>query len=363
MVLAAIVACDGGDARDPVASGGLTTVGPSSGSSGAAEPDSDPPSPVSTTGTAPEPATTGEDSGSSTTDAAGSSSEGGDEGPIGSTGYEAPVKCQAVDFLFVIDNSISMAAEQEALVGAFPGFMDTIGAELEAGSDFHVMVLDTDAWGRCETANEPSYDGQSPSHSTCNGYVESTVFEECDRVRGAGVVHPAGEEASNMLCTPSSGGRYIDASEPDLAGMFSCMATVGLAGHSAERPMNAIESAFEPGGDAEACNAGFLREDALLVVTFISDDGGMRDEGTPADWYDSVVAAKGGDPAGVVVLGLGPADPACGGDGGAHWLQFVELWGDRGIHGPVCGSADDYVQFFQDSVAVIDQACEEFVPG
>ncbi|MEM6989843.1 MAG: hypothetical protein AAF721_05085 [Myxococcota bacterium] len=276
------------------------------------------------------------------------------------TGTTPMAGCQAVDFLFVIDNSVSMENEQEALVGAFPGFMDAIENVLEVGSDYHIMVLDTDAWGRCDTANP--WDGATPGSGTCNDYIEQTTFDECDRVRGAGVLHPAGELASNMLCTPASGKRYIEPGEPDLAGTFACMATVGTAGHASERPMNAIEHALDAtNAESQACNAGFLRDDALLVVTFVSDDGGQPDEGEPQYWYDAVLAAKGGDPSGVVVLGLGPGGPGCGG-GGEHWLDFVEMWGDNGIHGGVCGTAEEYVQFFQDAVTTIDQACEDYDP-
>ncbi len=370
VVLAIGVGVGCGTDEDPDAndgSGGLTGASMTVSSTDA----SSEPEPGSTgsitTGSSGVPGSSGETSGGSSAGATttGLDSASTSEGLEGSSTsvYEPPMTCQAVDFLFVIDNSLSMGPEQESLVGAFPGFMETITTQLEAGSDYHVMVLDTDAWGRCNTANVPAWDAQSPTNANCNDYIEMTEFEECDRVRGAGVVHPAGVESSNMECTPASGGRYIDSTEPDLAGMFSCMATVGLAGHPSERPMNAIEAALEPGGDAEVCNEGFLREDALLVVTFISDDTGTADAGDPADWYDAVVAAKNGDPAGVVVLGLGPADPGCGQNGGQHWLEFVELWGDNGLHGPVCGTAEEYVSFFQSSVAIIDQACETFVPG
>ena len=113
--------------------------------------------------------------------------------------------CQAVDFLFVIDNSVSMEGEQSALVGAFPGFIDTIQSTLEADSDYHIMVADTDEWGRCNTGN--GWMGMDPSSNTCNNYIKTTNFVECDRVRGAGVVHPAGEFASNMPCNFQGGKR------------------------------------------------------------------------------------------------------------------------------------------------------------
>ena len=47
-----------------------------------------------------------------------------------------------------------------------------------------------------------------------------------------------------------------------------------------------------PGG----CDEGFLRDDAILVVTFISDDPNKEDTGLPQDWYNAVVTAKKGNP-------------------------------------------------------------------
>jgi hypothetical protein len=83
----------------------------------------------------------------------------------------------------------------------------------------------------------------------------------------------------------------------------------------------------------------------------------------PEQWYDAVVDAKLGDPSAVVVLGLTPAWPDCQQDpgdlNGAHWAEFVAAWGDHGVHGDVCGTAADYVAFFESAVATIDQACDE----
>src|SRR5688572_10833186 len=61
--------------------------------------------------------------------------------------------CKRVDFLFVVDNSVSMEDDQATLVGAFPGFMEAIQSQLAADSDYHILVADTDEWGRCDTAN------------------------------------------------------------------------------------------------------------------------------------------------------------------------------------------------------------------
>jgi hypothetical protein len=312
--------------------------------------------------------------GGSTTDASGSDGSSADgldslDDGVDATGADDGLipddGCRKVDFLFVIDNSVSMENEQTALVEAFPGFMDTIQSTLPDNSDYHVMVADTDEWGRCDTANP--WSGYDPGSDTCNGYTNQTVFEECDRTLGAGVVHPAGQYASNMLCPLQGGHRYIESGEPDLGAAFSCTAQVGVAGHPAERPMDAMVAALAPGINAPGgCNEGFLRDDALLVVTFMSDDPNYEDADGPQQWYDAVVQAKLGDPSAVVVLGLTPAWDGCqdgkGPPKGEHWAEFLGHFDDHGIHGNVCGTAQDYVDFFQMAVSTIAQACNEYIP-
>jgi hypothetical protein len=279
-----------------------------------------------------------------------------------STGAE--MGCQKVDFLFVIDNSSSMEDDQEALIEAFPGFMAAIESQLAVGSDYHILVADTDEWGRCSPGD--------CSHDTCDDpvagkYACEDNFDTCDMTRGAGVVHPAGAFATNAPCTIFGGNRYIIEGEPDLAGTFACMAKVGTAGDGSERPMNGMSAALSaPLNAAGGCNDGFLRDDAILVITFISDDPWYEDMGDPASWYNDVVAAKNGDASAVVVLGITPAWDGCrDGDGppkGSHWAEFIAMWGAAGLHGNVCGSAMEMVSFFEMAVGTIDETCENFEP-
>ena len=92
-------------------SAGLVTAGTSEGSTGAAGPD----------GTSGPGGTDGGTSIGTTDDSVetGGNPPYSDVGNPGEdTGGEPQMGCQAVDFLFVIDNSVSMQNEQEALVGA-----------------------------------------------------------------------------------------------------------------------------------------------------------------------------------------------------------------------------------------------------
>ena len=267
--------------------------------------------------------------------------------------------CNKVDFLFVIDNSISMLPEQTSLAAAFPGFIQAIEDSLD--TDDHILVTDTDLSGWCTPGNCANPNNLHPTCQGPNSYACTGQFDDCDITLGAGVVRPAGQGASNMFCDPFGGKRYIVEAEPDKTGTFDCMAHVGLAGFPAERPVDAIVQALSPGlNQAGGCNDAFLRDDAILVVTFISDDDGNNEVNTMAEAYAAIVAAKGGDADRIVMLGLMPApDNNCSFTPGAgeHWLSLIEMFGERGLHGPSCD--DDFVPFFQGAVDVIVQACQD----
>ena len=261
-----------------------------------------------------------------------------------------------------------MSDQQAALISAFPGFMGLIQQTITAQSDYHIMVADTDDQTRCTASNCQS--GAMSADTLCippaNGYACNTSqFDTCDNTIGAGVVNPAGKGASNQLCSIYGGNRYIIEAEPDMVGTFSCMAQVGLAGHPSERPMDSLVAAMSDAmNDAGGCNEGFLRDDAILVVTFISDDPNYEDAGVPQDWYDAVVAAKGGNADAVVVLGLTPNFDGCqdgkGPPKGQHWSDFIALWGAHGLEANVCET--DYAPFFEQAIGIIDQTCDDFDP-
>ena len=102
-----------------------------------------------------------------------------------------------------------------------------------------------------------------------------------------------------------------------------------------------------------ACNEGFLRDEAILVVTFITDDDGVEDMNTAQETYDALVAAKGGDSDRIVMLGLIPGNGCA--KGGQHWAQLIGLFGMHGIQGEVCSL--DYNTFFQSAVGTILDTC------
>ena len=92
--------------------------------------------------------------------------------------------------------------------------------------------------------------------------------------------------------------------QTDLDGTFDCVSNMGATGNSNERPMEAMLEALGPQTQQSGCNPGFLREDAILVVTLISDEEETGSPGNPASWRDDLLALKGGNETAVVVLAL-----------------------------------------------------------
>jgi len=253
--------------------------------------------------------------------------------------------CDAVDLLFVVDNSGSMADEQRNLVASFPGFIAGIESTLGVDTDYHVGVITTD-------------------DSAHNGVG-------CRKL-GALVTRTGGAESSDAACGPYTDGRRYMTPFDRLDDSFACAAKVGIDGDGIERPMDAVGAALSPAAEGlSLCNEGYLRGGALLVLTIITDEeDDIESQGDPSDWYDAVVAAKGGDASRVVVLSLvGHAKPnACipeqwtGADGAEIATRIIALTEmfEHGRVGDVCSA--DYGTFFRDAVQSIARACYVVVP-
>jgi len=271
-----------------------------------------------------------------------------------------PVGCKGkIDFLFVISRYGGMSGFQEQLLDAFPKFIDTIEAKF-SDFDYHIMVVDGGrVWGsdKCEAAC-PMPCEWAPAGYPCD-YTPTT----CDQAMGAGVVFPAGWFASNELCKIGGGRRYMVKGQTNLKDTFACAARVGGSGVAAigEALMTAVQPALnDPGG----CNAGFLREDALLMVTLISntyDEEGApaaSQQGTPETWMAAVREAKQGDLESVVLLSiLDTTYPGC------HQLDRTCQMAKMFPYHLIADREDlDYSAFFDQATDLVAKACAEFIP-
>jgi hypothetical protein len=286
-----------------------------------------------------------------------------DDGPDGDG-------CQKVDFLFIIDNSGSMLEEQDNLAASFPSFINSIKSTLDQAQDYHIMVLDTDAWVYAQC---PLLCAFPVLPGICVGFDCGPPAEQpaqCENILGAGVTFPKGANASNMDCNFENGLRFMTDSEPNLAGTFQCAARVGTdSTDDPERPMEAMVAAVADMGPASICNFEFLRDDAILVVTYVTDEDDNAGDGSTGDvnlWRQALIDAKGGNVDAIVTLGLFGDDdlPNALCQGGAETSPrlraFLDSWGDKGRFGSIC--AQDYDDFFQSAVDLIDTTCDEFMP-
>ncbi|HFE45432.1 MAG TPA: hypothetical protein ENJ18_08040 [Nannocystis exedens] len=180
------------------------------------------------------------------------------------------------------------------------------------------------------------------------------LVTECDRTLGAGSVFPAGDSAANKPCKLDNGKRYITQNQTNLSETFSCIAQVGMTGSDmvGAALVNAVSPKLNgPGG----CNEGFLRDDALLMITMITDGSDPTSPGLPKDWYEAVVAAKGGDPEAIVMLLIG--NPNCPDfDEPCKMAKMFPFWhvGDN--------ESQDLNLDFQIAADMVEVACDSLIP-
>ena len=278
-------------------------------------------------------------------------------------GSPLPAGCDGkkIDFLFVISNANTMESHQQKLLAAFPGFMDAIEAK---DIDKHILV----------TTSRPlwkMYDcGDCISDCDKNGSLPECGAEltECDSMLGAAYTFPHGEGASNRRCTLAGGTPYITSKEVQVDSAFNCLAKVGIGGsnvYAAGAVRAASSSEMNVDG---ACNAGFLREDALLVITIITDTGDTDSPGYPDEWAADVLAAKNGDPNAAYLLVITSDDDIPGhlcwpDDVGLGGYGRLRTWADITPNASIESiCADDYVPFFEKALTRILDLCEAFVP-
>lgn len=254
--------------------------------------------------------------------------------------------CKKVDVLYVIDNSPSMYDEQKTLIQNFGTFTQEMQAALQNVEDYHIGVITTDNY-----ATEGFFDDSTP--------VVNDSEPLCKFLGGMVVESQAG------LCTPfASGLRYIT-QQDDLASKFACVADVGEDGDSDERVGDALIGALSPANNAPgACNEGFSRPDALLIVVILTDENDSSDASVQ-EWYDAVVGAV-GKPENTVVLSLiwDESEPTCSSElsetTGSTIREFTEMFPNHAV-GDIC--ANSYAGFFAGAVPVIDSACDNIIPN
>jgi len=333
-LLALLTACPGSDPAQMTASGAMTEPGSSSGGI------------IITTG----------DATTLTTMATDTSGPGVklDLPPAVDMGALTP-GCGAVDILFVVDNSKSMAEYQMALAAAFPQFVDAMFANLQKDVSLHGVLTTTDFTGAA--VGEPCCPDACPVGNTL-----CTIGSNEDEVALIkSFYHPPTDSDNGVN---GSQGRlfsfddlsYFETSTSDdpaaLKQWFTGAAiAAGEQGSSLEMPVAAAgfaASATNPG------NAGFIRNtDAILLIVFLTNDPDASLESVDS-YRDMVLAAKANCPECVLTAGLlKPCVPA---ENQRLW-QFMKSFGDEPIWADIEKKADYAAVVGKSLATTLTEAC------
>lgn len=320
---------------------------------------------ATTTGTTSAPSTGGNSGPSSTSFLwdVGSDLDLGDDIPIG-------CKTKKIDFLFLV--SRYGISDMDGLNAAWPSFIDMIVSKFE-DFDYHIMVADpNDRWGveRCTHVcpnlscliGDPCCQEITPKGKKCCGIsdypcAQIDLVTACDSTLGAGVVFPAAYGGSQTYCKIDGSRRYLTKEQSNLNETFTCIATVGVGNSGKNRIGDALEAAIAPKINAPGgCNDGFLRDDALLVVTLVAPYGDESLFGTYPNWYWSLRLAKGNNPDAIIMFLIGKAES---GDLSCVWYdQSCSLAMQFTYNVTVESKLGDYSPYFDEATDMVFSACK-----
>jgi len=163
--------------------------------------------------------------------------------------------CDAVDVLFVVDNSGSMDDEFAQFVPALSNFAELLG-EVTAGiCSYHIGVTTTEI---------------APDFQTPECQVRGALSKSGSLLGGDSCF---GDEAHPPFVT-----------EEDSLSVLGCLFAVGTAYDPDEKTLDTAIAAISPELSMPgACNEGFIREDAALLIVLITDEDDDDDSSDPLE--------------------------------------------------------------------------------
>lgn len=247
-------------------------------------------------GSSTEPGTDSTTAPADTTTTASSSSSSSDEGTTTSTGTTGPGcgaaigECEAVDVLFVVDNSGSMEDDNAQLIPAFANVDELLGNLVDGPCTYHLGVTTTEIAPDFQPARCQQRGALSRAGAICDPWADDPE-------------HPP----------------WI--SETDSLNLLGCLLAVGVDYDTDEKQ---LETVLEALGDAQqgpgGCNEGFMREGVPLIVVLITDEDDDDDSddplessertgsaGGPSSWWNELTAIK--DPSELGMIVLASTDP------------------------------------------------------
>lgn len=248
--------------------------------------------------------------------------------------------CNKMDVVFVVDTSASMVDEHDNLAANLPKFVKVLHEyKTTSGDDLDYRVAIT------SSADE---------------------HDKGKFMTARGGRAPAG-------CSAGPARPWLERGDSDVSGAFSCRALMAI-GSGIERVLNAgllsVRERIADGTNASA-GEGFLRDDALLAMVFITDEdeGGQGSPGylarpiadfAPA--FDEIKQGR-GRWAAAAIAGPGPGRCASSFGGAADAVrmrQFVASAGKNAVFSSICDG--DFSVSLKRALDTFSQACESFPP-
>lgn len=282
---------------------------------------------------------------------------GPDAGP-GDVDAAAAEQCRKMDLVFVVDDSGSMAEEQDNLAANFPMFAQVLN-DYRLGSgeelDYRAAVTTTGVTATYTIVTPPI-----PGFPPLPPITQSQTGANGKFRQACGMTRP-----------------WLERTDPNMATTFACAAKVGTSGPAIEMPLRAAELAVQDG-----VNPGFVREDALLGVVVITDEddcsrrtstfetagdecatNGDTDIASVTSFVSGFDARKGerGRWATAVIAGPAECMSAFGAASDAIRLkQFVQETGATAVFGDICQGS--LAPALQQALDTFQAACENFPP-
>jgi len=203
-------------------------------------------------------------------------------GDPGTTTGEVDPPVTAVDVLFVIDNSGSMAGHQSRLVAAMPAFLDGL-----SGLDLRIAVTTTDAANpRCAAAQTTPEGGKFVLRS-CHDAVAVGDFTFNSVDFSAACSEQCVIDPEDFIVAPTATAvdpdpkprKWIERTggtlnvAGDIDDVLACALPQGVSGCGFESPLESMYLALAQSELSDsATNYGFLRPEADLRIVFITDE-------------------------------------------------------------------------------------------
>ena len=194
-----------------------------------------------------------------------------------------------VDILFVIDNSGSMAEEQATLAANFEAFIEVLeDPTVDANYRIAITTTDNGAPNCGPTGAEGGNFVLSSCRSRLSQFQSPPNAEEPVDAREVACLDLCPEELTDLETVPTAiDGDPMEEPRPwlerigrvtnlpdmiDAATAFACFGPQGIDGCGYEATLETMYRALVRADSADEDELGFMRDDALLAVVFVTDE-------------------------------------------------------------------------------------------